>query len=220
MRSSPSSCFLSLPRLRKLSVCGVGQIVVVAHGEDEQALAAVRCADFRRRKQSCRNDVTHADQFSGDFGKSEAEMMGDIFEEYDGCIAFADDARDVGPKVSRISRPKAPPGNREWLARIACSEDIHEAAPWSAVEGSNVVPDRCRIQGLVFHPRHESSRCEGFPLDVTHSPVSGTGDVEAEIESAGACAEGEAVQTCVIAPRIVSGGRKSHVMHVVTAVVR
>lgn len=134
-------------------------------------------------------------------------MIGDVFEEYESGIAFPDDAGDMGPEMARISFAEAPSGNREWLARVARSEDIHEAAPWSAVEGGNVVPDRCRIQGLVCHPRHESGCCEGFPLDVTHSPVSGTGDVEAEVEPAGTGAQGEAVQACVIAPRIVSGGR-------------
>ena len=147
-------------------------------------------------------------------------MMGDIFEENDRGIAFSDNAGDMGPEMARISLAETPPSNGEWLARVARSEDIHEAAPWSAVEGGNVVPDRCRIQGLVFHPRHESGCCEGFPLDVTHGPVSETGDVKAEIEPAGAGAQGKSVQACVIAPRSVSGGRKSHVMHVVAAVVR
>lgn len=186
---------------------GVGQFVALAKRKDEQAFAPVRCADFRRRKQSCRKDVAHADQFSGDFGKSEAEMIGDIFEEDDRGIAFPDDAGNVRPEMARISFAETPSGNRERLTRVARSEDIHEAAPWSAVEGGNVVPDRCRIQGFVFHPRHESGRCVGFPLDVTQSAVSGTGDVEPEVEPACASAQGKSVQACIIAPRIVSGGR-------------
>lgn len=195
------------PRLRKLSVCGVGQFVTFAHRKDEQPFAPVRCADFRRRKQSCRKDVAQADQFSGDLGKAEAQMIGDVFEEDDRGIAFPDDAGDMGPEMARISFAETPPGNREWLARVARSEDIHDAAPWPAVEGCKVVPDRCRIQGLVRHPRHESGRCVGFPLDVTHSAVSGTGDVEPEVEPADTGAQGKSVQACVIAPRSVSGGR-------------
>ena len=199
-RSRPFSSFRSPPRLLKLSVCGVGQslrnsvrlqpldlapeqargvgqFVALAERKDKQAFAPVRCADFRRRKQSCRKDVTHTNQFSGDFGKSKAEMIGDIFEEDDRGIALPDDASDVRPEVARIRFTEAAAGDRERLARVACSEDIHETAPWSAVEGCKVVPDRRRIQGFVFHPRHESGCCEGFPLDVTHSAISGTGDV-------------------------------------------
>jgi len=207
MRSRPSSCFRSPPRLRKLSVCGVGQFVIFAHCKDEQAFAPVRCADFRRRKQSCRKDVAHADQCSSDFGKSEAEMIGDVFEEDESGIAFPDDAGDMGPEMARISFAETPPGNREWLARVARSEDIHDATPWPAVKGCKVIPDRCLIQGLVRHPRHESGRCVGFPLDVTHSAVSGTGDVEPEIEPTDTGAQGKSVQACVIGPRSVSGGR-------------
>jgi hypothetical protein len=111
MRSRPFSCFRSPPRLRKLSVCGVGQLATFAHCKDEQPLAPVRCADFRRRKQSCRKDVAHADQFSGDFGKSETEMIGDVFEENESGIAFPDNAGDMGPEMARISFAETPPGN-------------------------------------------------------------------------------------------------------------
>ena len=140
--SRPFSCFRAPPRLRKLSVCGVGHIaalvarfipclpascegvgfvcrfsfalalgvghsrsisvrfpplervpeqvrgvghvVPLADGEDEQPLALVGRTDFRRRKEACRKAVAHADQSAGDFGEAEAEMMGDIFEEDEG----------------------------------------------------------------------------------------------------------------------------------------
>lgn len=134
-------------------------------------------------------------------------MMGDIFEEDESGIAFPDDAGNVRPEMARVSLAEAAAGDREWLARIARSEDIHETAPRAAVEGGKVVPDRCRIQGLVFHPRHESGCRIGFPLDVTHSAISCAGDVEAEVEPAGTGAQGKPVQACVIAPRSVSGGR-------------
>ncbi len=86
---------------------GVGQFVALADGKDEQAFAPVRCADFRRSKQSCRKDVAHADQFSGDFGKSEAQMIGDIFEEDDRRITFPDNAGDVRPEMARIGLAEA-----------------------------------------------------------------------------------------------------------------
>jgi hypothetical protein len=60
---------------------GVGQVVPLPDGEDEQPLTLVGRADFRRREEACRKPVAHADQSCGDFGKAEAEMMGDILEE-------------------------------------------------------------------------------------------------------------------------------------------
>jgi hypothetical protein len=185
---------------------GVGQLVAFADGEDEEPLAPVGCADFRRREEACRKPVAHADQSAGDFGEAEAEMMGDILEEDEGRFDFADDAGDMRPEVARIVRAPALAGDGERLARIARSDDVHRAAPRAALEGSNIVPDRRAIQGRVFHPRHEDGRGEGVPLDVTHSAISGAGDGEPEIETAGTGAEGEAKQASVSGSGSTSGG--------------
>ncbi len=176
---------------------GVGQLVVLAAGKDEQPLALVRRTDFRRREEARRKAVAHADQSSGDFGKTKAEMMGDIFEEDEGRLDLADDAGDMGPEVARVVRTPPLARDGERLARIARSNDVHRAAPRAAVEGSNVVPDRCRIQGRLFHPRHENGRGVGFPFDMAHSSISGDGDGEPEVEPSCAGAEREAEQVSV-----------------------
>jgi hypothetical protein len=62
------------------------------------------------------------------------------------------------------------------------SEDIHFAAPWATVEGGNVRADKSLIQGLVFHPRHESGRCIGVPLDVQNGSAVGHGELDSEVE--------------------------------------
>jgi hypothetical protein len=186
---------------------GVGQLVPFADGEDEQPLTLVGRADFRRREEACRKAVAHADQSCGDFGEAEAEMMGDILEEDEGRLDFADDAGDMRPKVARVVGTAALSCDRERLARIARSDDVHRAAPRAAVEGSNVVPDNSLIQGRIFHPRHESGCGEGFPFDMAHSTISGDGDGEPEVEPACAGAEGEAEEACVSGPGTASGGR-------------
>jgi len=135
---------------------GVGQLVPLADGEDEQPLTLVGRTDFRRREEACRKAVAHADQSAGDFGEAEAEMMGDILEKDEGRLDLTDDAGDMRPKVARVAGTAALSRNGERLARIARSDDVHRAAPRAAVEGSNVVPDNSLIQGRVFHPRHES----------------------------------------------------------------
>ena len=121
-------------------------------------------------------------------------MMRDVFQEDEGRLALPDDARDVRPEVPRVGRALALSRERERLARIARKDDVHAAAPRSAVEACNIVPDRSRIQGRVFHPGHENGRRVGFPLDVTHSPVSADGEMQAEIEPAGARTERESEQ--------------------------
>ena len=186
---------------------GVGQLVPFADGEDEEPLALVGRADFRRREEACRKAVAHADQSCGDFGEAEAEMMGDILEEDEGRLDLADDAGDMRPEVARVVRAPAFARDGERLARIARSDDVHRAAPRAAVEGGNIVPDNSLIQGRVFHPRHESGCGEGFPFDMAHSTISGDGDGEPEVDTARAGAEGEAEQTCVSGSGSVSGGR-------------
>jgi hypothetical protein len=184
----------------------VGARIAFPVGEDEEPLAPVGRADFRRREEARRKPVAHADQVSGDLGKSKAQMMGDILEEDEGRIALADDPCNVRPEVARVGRAEPPPGDRKRLARIARAEDVHRAAPRAAVEGSNVVPDNRAIQGRVFHPRHEYGRGVGFPLDVTQSAISGTGNREPEVEPASAGAEREPEQVVTPAARSASGG--------------
>ena len=185
---------------------GVGQVVALAVGEDEEPLSPVGRADFRRREEACRKAVAHADQSSGDFGEAEAEMMGDIFEEDEGRLDLGDDAGHMRPEVARVIRAPPLARNGEWLAWIARSDDVHRAAPWAAVEGGNVVPDRRAIQGRVFHPRHESGCGVGFPFDMAHSTIAGECDGEPEVETARAGAEREPEQASISVPRSASGG--------------
>jgi len=194
---------------------GVGHVVSLPMGKDEQPLALVGRADFRRREEARRNSVAHADQACGDLGKAEAEMMGDILEEDEGRFSLSDDAGDMGPEVARVVRALALAGDAERLARIARSEDVHRSTPRAAVEGGNVVPHRRLRQGRVFHPRHEDGRGVSVPFDMTHSSISGAGDVQAEFETAGPGAEREAEQGFV--PDRQAGGRYSHAIHRLSA---
>ena len=186
---------------------GVGQLVSLADGEDEQPFALVGRADFRRSEEACRKAVAHADQSCGDFGEAEAQMMGDILEEDEGRLDLGDDTGDMRPEVARVVRAPALARDRERLARIARSDDVHRAAPRAAVEGDNIVPDSSLIQGRVFHPRHESGCGEGFPFDMAHSTVSGDGEDESEVETACARAEGQTEETCICGSGNASGGR-------------
>jgi hypothetical protein len=185
---------------------GVGQLVALADGEDEQPLTLVGRTNFRRREEACRKLVAHVDQSAGDLGEAEAEMMGDILEEDEMRFDFADDTSDMRPEVPRVIRAPALARDRKWLARIARSDDIHRAAPRAAIESSNVVPDRCAIQGRVFHPRHESGRGVGFPFDMAHSSISWDGDGEPEVEPACAGAQREAEQAYACGSGSASGG--------------
>ena len=165
-------------------------------GQNEQPLPYVRRARFSRREQARLDVVTQALKVSDDLPTSQGQMAFDVFEEDPSGADFAHDPLDLGPQVAGIVFAAASPGLAEGLAGITGRDEMNAAAPRSAVEGSQIVPDRRRSQGLVFHPGHESGRSVGFPLDVTHSAIAGLGDMQPEVETAVAGAERKSSQIC------------------------
>ena len=116
--------------------------------------------------------------------EAEVDMSSDIFENKDCWLDLSDDSGNVRPEVSGVRCPLSLTGCAERLARVTGSEDIHAAAPRLAVEGREIVPDRCLSQGLlVAHPRHEICRRITFPLNMTNGSVSGPEDSESKLES-------------------------------------
>lgn len=152
----------------------------------------MRRARFSRREDASPDLIAQAAKVSGDVPKSQGDVAGDVFEEDPTRLHFADDPGDLGPEVSGIVGTAPISGEAEGLAGITGRDDMNAAAPRSAVERSQIVPDRCRSQCLVFHPGHERGRRVGFPLDVTHSSIAGLGDMQAEVETSIACAERDA----------------------------
>lgn len=132
-------------------------------------------------------------------------MAGDVLEEAPFGLHFADDAGDIGPEVAGVVLAQAAAREGEGLAGIAGSDDMNAAAPRSAVEGSEIVPDRSRSQGRVCHPGHESGRGETVSLDIAHSAISGFSDVQTEIQSSDAGAKADAAKFVMS-----DGGMKSH----------
>jgi hypothetical protein len=100
----------------------------------------VRRADFSRREQSRRKPVAKADQVSGDLGKAEAEMMGDVLQEDEIGLDLADDAGDMRPEVPFVSLGPPLPRDGEGLAGITGSEAMNAATPRAAIEGSQIRP--------------------------------------------------------------------------------
>ena len=154
----------------------------------------MRSADFSRCEQARFCAVAQALKAAGDLGKSQIDVPLDVLGEDDARAGLVDDPLDLGPEVPGIGLAPPLSGEAEGLAGITGSEEMKAIAPRAAVEGSQIVPDRCLIQGLVRHPCHESCRGMGFPLDETYSSISGLGDGEPEFEPAIACAERDAVK--------------------------
>jgi hypothetical protein len=82
-------------------------------------------------------------QVAEDVAEASAEAEpGDVLQEDEARLHLANEPGDLRPEPAAVRGPSASPGDGPGLAREARNEAIHEAAPRSAVEGGNVVPDR------------------------------------------------------------------------------
>jgi hypothetical protein len=93
----------------------------------------------------------------------------DVFQEHERGSHAHDEPKEIRPEPAFVFDPFLQAGTAPRLTGESGNDAIHFAAERSAVEGFEIVPDRSAIQGLVAHPRHESSRSVGVPLDVTHA---------------------------------------------------
>lgn len=132
-------------------------------------------------------------------------MTWDIFEEAPFRGNFLDDAGDLGPEVARVVLPAPLAAQGEGLARITGRDEMNLSAPRSAVKGSQIVPDKSRIQGRVRHPRHESGRGETVAFDITQGAISGFCEMQAKIEASDTGAKADAEKVVILV-----GGTKSH----------
>jgi hypothetical protein len=113
-----------------------------------------------------------------------SKESGNILEEDEGRLDFNADAFDVRPEPSLIGNSASSSGLAPRLAWESGSDDIHLAAPCSAIERFEIVPYRSRIQGRFRHPRHEYGRGESIAFNVTHGSIAGSqGALESEVES-------------------------------------
>jgi len=175
------------PSFVRLAV-GVGQLP-----KDEEPLPAVRGADFSRSEESRFNAVAHFAQLSEHQVGPQGKMPGDVLEEAPPGSDLAHDASDVGPQVPGVVGAEALAGERERLARVSASDEIHDSTPRLAVEGSQIRPNRARVQPPFFHARSQDRAGIGFDLDSTDRASSSERHSDAEVEPAGSGGEGQHV---------------------------
>jgi hypothetical protein len=164
-----------------------------AVGHDEQSLTAVAGAGFGRSEDSSRNAATQSLQCRDDGCKLSVRVPRDVFAEETISPAFVEHPDDLIDEEPVIICSKAAPGHAIGLARVSRSDEIHDSAPWPAVEGSKVRPDSRRSQLSRFHARNQCCGCIGFPLHVSDATHSGLGNVDAKLKPADSGADGDAV---------------------------
>ena len=162
-------------------------------GQDEDAHALVRRANFCRREQARRRRVAQSPKFSQDGFKTESDVTGDVFEEDPFRAAFADDTGDVGPEMAGIVGAAPFARGAEGLAGIACEDGIESPAEGASVEAAQVGPDwgRGEVPGALGGD--EDGAGPVLPFDEGASVIAGFGEHEAKIKASAACTEGESV---------------------------
>lgn len=119
------------------------------------------------------------------------EKSRDIFGEQPPRFDFLRDAPDLGPEPALVVDAAPLSGKAGPLARESRNDEIHETAERSAIEGSQIVPDRTWIQGILGHSTCEDGSSVGLPLNSTHKANSWTSETGGELEAAVPGAEGE-----------------------------
>lgn len=101
-------------------------------------------------------------------------------------IRFANAVPDVRPDPPLVRGAFALAGCGPRLAGEPSAHDIHVATPASAIEGSNVVPHRSRIQCALAHTRDQARGCKGFPLHVADGAILSEREAETKLQPADA----------------------------------
>lgn len=107
----------------------------VAVGQDEDAFAFVRRADFLRREETCLNAEAHALQLRSDDAKSRSGVPCDILEKAPIGLNFANDPSNICPEPSVICCAFSLAGDGVGLAGITANDAANAAMKGPAVEG-------------------------------------------------------------------------------------
>lgn len=157
---------------------------VFAVGQDEDALAKVWSPNGSRTEHSPLRIEPHAGKAGEHVGSSGSKEPWDVLKEHEPGSYVANDARDVGPEPPRVILRAASSSVADGLTREPRRDEIHDSTPWRAIEGDEVVCNRCAIHGLVFHPRHDDGRGESFPFNETHRSIGvSEGESEAKLQA-------------------------------------
>jgi hypothetical protein len=154
----------------------------------------MRRADFRRAEESALNRAAQSPKVSENaLGAARCEHAADVLEEECPGAGLDEDPPRVRPEVALVVFAEPLAGEAVRLARDAANDEIHDAAPSSAVEGSGIAPDRARSQETLLHRRNQMGDGEGFPLHHADCASSWNCQLDAEVEPAASGAEGEDV---------------------------
>ena len=169
--------------------------VAVGHAEDEEALAFMREADFRRTEEARRKRAAQSAKVSSNaFGAAFGEHAADVFDEDEPSARLDEDATRRAPEVSLVVPAETLSGKTVGLAGNAPDDAIHAATEASAWEGSHITMDRCFSHDAALHLRDQISDGEGFPLHTSDWASRWDRQLDGSVEPAPSRAEADDVE--------------------------
>jgi hypothetical protein len=118
----------------------------------------------------------------------------DVLQEEQAGSHLAKDPTGDRPEVSLVRAAALLAGAGVGLAGDPRHDEIHRAAPSASIEGSEVSPDRRRVQDAFFHARDQDRGGKEFPLHVQDRARASAEVLEsggdAKVEPADSGAEG------------------------------
>ena len=163
----------------------------VGVGQEPEPFALVRGTNGGRGEQTPFRSPPAFGKVGEDVREPLSNKLGDVLQEQESRFHVTYELPDGRPEPPVIVNTAPLACARERLAGEAGSDEIHAATERSTVERGEVSPDRRRIQVRLFHPGHESGRCVGVPLNVSHGSGGDSGESEGELKAAVAGAEVE-----------------------------
>ena len=179
---------LGLPSSGSIAKCASGvfwsslAVGVPQGGPEPEPVAFVRGANGGRRETRPLRIEPELGKVGEDVREPVSNKLGHVLQEDVPRSHVSDDPGNVRPEPSLVIDTSTGARRAERLARETGSDEIHSSAPRCAVEGREIVPDRRLIQVRLFHPGHESGRCVGVPLNVSHGEAIESGESEGKLE--------------------------------------
>lgn len=93
-------------------------------GGDEDALAAMRRTDIGSAKHFPSRIIPERGKVPENVGHAHGKVPCDVFKEAVAWSKQANGARDVGPEMALVGDSSSLAGVTEWLAWVACDDDV------------------------------------------------------------------------------------------------
>jgi len=117
---------------------------------------------------------------------------GHVLQDDDCGFRVANRLEDEIPDLAVLAESSCPLSRETVIrAREACRNDVHQASQAASIEACEIAPNRSGRKAPFFHALRKDFGCGDFPFDVTDRDNSSQCDIDSDVESSDAGAQGK-----------------------------